>query len=178
MRLLMHVLKFSITLCFFISLNIQAALDTRGTDFVFAFGPNFINPSNTVKLFITGEADAEGTVEVAGLNIVEAFSVKANQVTEVILPAAVQVQANNQITDLGVRVTTDHEVTIYGLNSRSSSSDAFTALPNDVLGLEYLVMSYRGYSHETPSQLLVTGVYDHTEVTIIPKQKADGRTEG
>lgn len=178
MKLLMHVLKFSITLCFFISLNIQAALDTRGTDFVFAFGPNFVNPSNTVKLFITGEADAQGTVEVAGLNIVEVFSVKANQVTEVILPAAVQVQANNQITDLGVRVTTDHEVTIYGLNSRPASSDAFTALPNDVLGLEYLIMSYRGYTPVTPSQLLVTGVYDHTEVTIIPKQKADGRKEG
>ena len=42
----------------------QAAVDSKGTELVFAFPPNYNNSGN-LTLFITGEEDAQGTVEVA-----------------------------------------------------------------------------------------------------------------
>ncbi|MCS7176895.1 MAG: IgGFc-binding protein [Candidatus Kapabacteria bacterium] len=69
------------------------------------------------------------------------------------------------------------EVTVYAFQQALYSSDAFLVLPIDVLGREYLVMSYPsdgrssvgGISPEsTPSQFAVVAVEDQTEVTILP----------
>src|SRR5690606_31699343 len=104
---------------------------------------------------------------------------RANEVTQVTLPRNAQHTAANSIKSLGIRVVTDQEVTVYGLNQFQYTTDAFLALPVDVLGLEYLNISYIGINTSVPSQMLVTGVYDGTEVTITPTVAANGgRTAG
>lgn len=154
-----------------------AAMDSRGTEFMFAFPPNYTNSGN-LSLFISSESDASGTVEIPGLSFVQPISIRANEVTQVTLPRNAQHTAANSIKSLGIRVVTDQEVTVYGLNQFQYSTDAFLALPVDVLGLEYLNISYQGLGGSYPSQMLVTGVYDGTEVTITPATATTGRAAG
>ncbi|MFT6422476.1 MAG: hypothetical protein ACJA2K_001201 [Thalassolituus sp.] len=153
-----------------------AAMDSRGTEFMFAFPPNYTNSGN-LSLFISSESDASGTIEIPGLSFVQPISIRANEVTQVRLPLNAQHTAANSIKSLGIRVVTDQEVTVYGLNQFRASTDAFLALPVDVLGIEYLNISYQGLG-SYPSQMLVTGVYDGTEVTITPTTATTGRTAG
>lgn len=163
---------FCITALSYSSLAI-AAMDSRGTEFMFAFPPNY-NDSGNLSLFISSESDASGTVEIPGLSFVQPISIQANEVTQVTLPRNAQHTTANSIRSLGVRVITDQEVTVYGLNQFKYTTDAFLALPVDVLGLEYLNISYQGLGGY-PSQMLVAGVYDGTEVTITPTVAATGR---
>ncbi len=81
-------------------------------------------------------------------------------------------------------VMTDNEVTVYAHSQAVTTSDAFLVLPTDVLGKEYLVLTYKsdgaGYNNyrndfvetesSTPSQFLIVASEDNTKVTINPSQ--------
>jgi hypothetical protein len=69
------------------------------------------------------------------------------------------------------------EVTVYAFQQAVFSSDAFLVLPVDVLGTEYLVMSYPSdgaasgaaiTGSSTPSQFAIVAVEDQTQVLIRP----------
>lgn len=70
------------------------------------------------------------------------------------------------------------EITVYAFQQAVYTSDAFLVLPVDVVGMEYLVMSYPSdgrlepggalASASTPSQFAIVAVEDQTEVTIVP----------
>ncbi len=81
-------------------------------------------------------------------------------------------------------ITTDNEVTVYAHSQSVMTSDAFLVLPTDVLGREYLVMTYNSdgsggyggfpssyqlYGSSTPSQFLIVATEDNTLVDIYPK---------
>jgi hypothetical protein len=150
------------------------AADSKGTEHFFAFMPNYTdNPK--LSLFITGEEDAQGTVQIPGLNFVQPFTVQANEVIRVDLPTTASTLPNNIKSRLGVKVISDREVTVYGLSKIQYSTDAFLSLPTDTLGLQYFVMSYNG---AMPSEMVVVGVYDNTQVTIRPSKAAVGRPAG
>ncbi len=158
------------------STALQAAVDSRGTEFMFAFPPNYTNNGN-LTLFVSSETDAQGTIEITGLGFVENFSVTANTVTEISLPSQAQVTNVNSAIERGIRIVSDNEISVYGLNQYRYSTDAFLALPVDTLGLEYLNISYPGLS-SYPSQIMVTGVYDDTEIKITPSGTANGHSAG
>lgn len=149
----------------------QAAVDSKGTDFIFAFTPN-LNGTGTLSLFITGEQDTQGIVEIPGLNVQTSFSVTANQITTVPISLQAQQLPNNRISNLGVKVSAESEITVYGLNQKPATTDAFLALPIDALGLEYRTMSYSVRDWDWPSQFAITGAFDGTQVTIVPSAHA------
>jgi hypothetical protein len=161
-------------LLFLMPIASRAASDSSGKDFFIAFQQNYINGGN-LSLFITGKNDTYGTVEIPGLNFSTSFTVQANKVTTVNIPASAQLLGSNIITKRGIRVTAQDEVSIYGLNQKQYTTDAFLALPSDILGLEYIAMSYHG---ALPSQIAVVGVFDNTTVTINPSAPASGRASG
>lgn len=76
------------------------------------------------------------------------------------------------------RITTDRDVAVYALNQALTTSDATLVLPVTALGTEYYIMSYPSdgvlnsngtlNSQYTPSQFVVVGVEDGTDVTIYP----------
>jgi hypothetical protein len=148
--------------------------DTSGTEFVLAFQPNYYNVS-TLSLFIAAQENAEGTVEIPGLGFSTTFTVQAGQVTTVTVPDAAKNLPNNQVSNLGIRVSATGPVHVYGLNRQTYTTDAFQGLPAHVLGTDYLVMSYYGL---LGSQLAVIGVEDNTEVTITPSVKVGNRPAG
>lgn len=164
-----------------LSAGVKAASDSAGTEFYFAFQQNNVSVVGDLSLFITSQQNTQGVVEIPGLNFSAAFTVLANTVTTVILPSVLPNDAkqlpHNMVSKLAVHVTAQHEVTVYGLNQKLFSTDAFLALPVDTLGLEYVAMSYVGLG-SYGSQVAVVGVFDNTQVTITPAGETPGRPAG
>ena len=113
-------------------LSAHAVPDSKGTEFVFAFQNNHPGAANLL-LFITGEQNTQGVVEVPGFEVSpgvsfsEAFTVVANQVTTVELPTAIRELPANGSAPLGVHLVAGAEVTVYGVNLQQYTTDAFLA---------------------------------------------------
>lgn len=85
---------------------------------------------------------------------------------------------NEQISLRVFRVTADRDIALYALNQALTTSDATLVLPVTALGSEYYVMSYPSdgvvntngtlNGQYTPSEFVVVGVEDGTDVTIYP----------
>lgn len=158
-----------------LSAGVKAASDSAGTEFYLAFQQNNVVGAGNLSLFITGQQNTQGVVEIPGLNFSVAFTVLANKVTTVVLPSGAQQLPHNIVSRLAVRVTAQDEVTVYGLNQQQYTTDAFLALPVDTLGLEYVAMSYVGLIN---AQVAVVGAFDNTQVTIVPAAATPGRPAG
>jgi len=145
-------------------------IDSKGTEFWLMFNENIANGIN-LQLFVTGEVNTTGTVEIPGISFSENFIVTANVVTTVSIPLAAMPVGDDVIQDLGIHVTAMDEITVYGLNQRQFSSDAFVGLPTDAIGSDYFIMTYenQNFSGLSRSQFGVVATEDNTIVTIIPK---------
>ncbi|ELI0634495.1 IgGFc-binding protein [Vibrio harveyi] len=154
-----------------------AQVDSRGKEFVLAFPKNH-EARGTRSLFISSEHDAEGTVTVSGLATVEPFSLKANEVKRIDLPIQVESMSSDAVSQRGVRVVANQEVSVYGLNQYQHTTDAYLGLPIDSLGVNYIVASYQPTWSSMPSQLTVVAAYDGTNVTITPSKNAGSRAAG
>ncbi|MCB0256747.1 MAG: hypothetical protein KDI55_23755, partial [Anaerolineae bacterium] len=117
------------------------AADNRGTDFWLGFPGNH-DLSSSLSLFITGDQNTSGSVVIPGLNFSYQFQLQAGQLIRVNLPRNAQTNASDRVEYLGVHVTTQQEVTVYALNQLQYSTDAYLALPKDILGREYISLSY------------------------------------
>ncbi|MDZ4780178.1 MAG: DUF4214 domain-containing protein, partial [Planctomycetia bacterium] len=148
------------------------AIDNRGKDFWLGFADNLLEGGNqaTKTLFITGDIATTGNVSVPGLGFSQDFVVNPGEVTAVVLPTQVEVEAIAAIQDLGIHVVAVDEVTVYGLNRAQNTTDAFLALPTDSLGTEYMNLTYRNdgffLAFIAGTQLLIVGAQDDTHVTI------------
>ena len=156
----------------------SAALDTKGTDFWIAFPGNYAGADYYQALFITSDVNTNGNVSIPGIGFSQPFSVIANTVTTVTFPQLVDVQANDAITNLGIHVTSDQEVTIYGLNRRQATTDAYLSLPVDILGTDYYVLGYMNVNIVNANQFLVLGTVNNTNVTITTTATVGGRVAG
>ena len=154
----------------------HAQSSSAGKEFYFAFPPNYAS-NGTLSLFITGERDTQGTVDVAGLNFTTPFVVKANKVTTVALPAAAQALAVDATSRSTVHVLSQDNVTVYGLNQQQYTTDALLALPVDALGVDYMALSYVN-NIGFPSQLAITGAFDGTQVTVTPAAQLNNHPVG
>lgn len=173
-----YIFKLILTLCTLSLLALQTARaeqpDSRGKDFWLMFNQNYSgNPDLT--LFIAGDTATVGTVEVAGIGFIEAFSVTPGVVTAVPIPSGAQLSVVDSVQDRGVHITSDDEVTVYGLNRIQYTTDAFLGLPTDILGTDHVVVGYGGISG---SQFGIVASTDNTTVTITPTASASGRTSG
>ncbi|MCC7438222.1 MAG: T9SS type A sorting domain-containing protein [Armatimonadetes bacterium] len=182
--------------------------DNRGRDFWFTFPPNYHNevryqrPANGVMsdslyVFIATDRptsgritwrDSIGTVRTQRFSITSApwlykFSVLAYGVELAGINNNVDLVPNNQngrIAQQYFRVEANEEVAVYAMSQTITTTDAMMALPTDVLGTRYRVMSYYSdgkYNNNvfdtlnhntTPSQFAVTATEDNTSITIRP----------
>lgn len=78
------------------------------------------------------------------------------------------------------------EVTLYGINTLRWSSDGFLGLPLEVIGRDYMIMSYPNTVEPSaagqvlnvsdfPSQFAVVGTQDGTTITVNPTTPVNGR---
>ena len=118
------------------------ASDSAGTDFWLGFPVNISSPELT--LFITGGTATTGTVAIPGLAFSEAFSVTPGTVTSVTVPVDAQMSNSPTPEDKGIHVTAGGEVSVYGISRAQATTDAYLALPTDILGTEYIVLGSTG----------------------------------
>ena len=153
--------------------------DNKGKEFWLMFNRNNDNSGVNLDLFISGDVPTTGKVNLPN-NVVIDFSVTPGEITKVDLPTSLLANLDDEISDKGVHVLAENEITVYGLNQRSASTDAFLGLPVDILGNEYIIMSYTSWS-STVTLASVFGVVateDNTKVTIIPANGTRLRAEG
>lgn len=156
----------------------KAAFDSKGTDFWLMFNYNDLGGSQTLSIFITSDVNTTGNVAIPGLGFSAPFSVTANTVTTVVVPLASVVSTNDIVENKGIHVTSVDEVTVYGLNRKEFTTDAYLGLPTDILGIEYIVMAW-GNNNVVPGTLFgITGTVNGTTVTITPSVTTGIRTAG
>ena len=77
----------------------------------------------------------------------------------------------NVIENKGIEITASHEISVAGTTLQGFTSDAYLALPYDVLGTEYIVLSH----NQGPNAWLqVVATEDNTQVTILPTSALSG----
>jgi len=148
--------------------------DNKGTEFMLGFMSNN-SGGPSLNIFITGDTATSGIVEIPGLEFSESFTVTQGAITPVSIPVAAMVAGNDAVTNLGVRVSAEAEIVVYGLNQKRYTTDAFLGLPTDILGAEHIVLAYQSPS---PSEFLIVGVQDGTTVSITPSVVAGSRSAG
>ncbi|KAI8510793.1 hypothetical protein Bbelb_117090 [Branchiostoma belcheri] len=150
----------------------QGVRDNKGTEFILTFTENLQRSENEPALFITTQSATPTTV-----NITLPATGYTTTVTEVNLTrTAVELRGSGK-SNKAVHVTSAEEIVIYGVFAEQATSDAYLALPKDVLGTEYFVAcatvkrsrNKEGFK-EYPTEFGVVGVSDGTTVTINPTQ--------
>ena len=158
--------------------------DSKGTEFWLGFPANYPRPgitnqsNNYQQLLITSSYNTSGQVEIPGLGFSVSFSVNANSSTVVQFPLLVEDYDSDVISDRGIQVTSLQDLTVYGLTKSVKTSGGFLALPTDILGKEYQVMSYRNNGAIIGNEFLIVGTVDGTVVTITPTATVGPRIAG
>ncbi len=162
--------------------------DNFGKEFYVAFAENQggDESENTFELYITSEVAANGVVEIPSLGFKQTFTTTPGQIKTIDLPngngfnGTVEItQAEQVLPNYGIHITADNEIAVYGLNHKLFSTDAFLAIPVDVLGTEYLTINYPSSSNglgggNTPGEFWIVSPFDGTNVTITPKDNTSG----
>jgi hypothetical protein len=166
------------------SLHAQSAnFDNFGKEFYVAFGPNEGGEGNltaetVMDLYITSHVIAHGEVDIPALNFYQTFTASPGQITTIVLPNGNNFSPTVELPEsmdeqviqgMAVHISSDSEVAVFGMNHKKWSSDAFMALPVNVLGTEYRTMDYNtsepGFD-DTPGEFVIVAVNDSTNVTI------------
>ena len=146
--------------------------DSRGKEFWLAFPQNAINDHNNslvLKLFITSDKATDGTVSVPGLGETIPFHVKPSDIVQISLDSMAQLLLSEQPQKLGVHVTANNDVAVFGLSHRPASTDSYLGYPIKVLGTTYRALGYhelRNGAEAFTSQIAMIAIEDHTVVTI------------
>lgn len=145
----------------------QAIPDSRGTEFVLAFSPNFhLNNSNgafdSLYIVISAATPTNGAIEArnaSGTTTTLPFATTAPAQTltlsfpwrdyelrgynrEGVLDFWTDANQNGKAAPQSFRVRADNEIAVYALSQAVKTSDAAMLLPTDVLGTDYYIMSY------------------------------------
>ena len=172
--LLKYLFKFFISIILLTSFtqNVSAqTADSKGKDFWLMFNSNY-NNNPALTLFITSNVNTSGVVSVPGIGFSVPYTVVANAVTLVTIPAAVANHTSNVVDNKGIHITGEEEVSVYGLNKIPFTTDAYLGLPTDVLGTEYIMLNYKA------GEIGVVATQNNTVVTITPTITTYTRTAG
>ncbi|WP_162418534.1 T9SS type A sorting domain-containing protein [Cyclobacterium roseum] len=153
--------------------------DNKGKEFWLMFNRNIDNLGINLDLFISGETATSGQVILPNSTVLN-FSVTPGVVTTVDIPSSLIAVLADGIDNRGIHIIAEDEITVYGLNQRRASTDAFLALPTDILGNEYIIASYTtwGSGNTLSSVIGVVATMDNTVVTITPASNTNNRQAG
>lgn len=169
------ILTFALAFFSSTQFSFSQTLATVGTDFWLGFMHNTGSSGEELRLFISSQSAATGTVEIPLMGWSTSFTVAPNVTTTVIVPLALgETITSDQIDTRGIHVTTTAPVSLFGINFSVFSADASKILPALSLGTEYVVSAYRGITGFTRSEMLIVSTQDNTEIEIIPSVATEG----
>ena len=173
----MKTIKITTLLLILFFTHVIRAQDSKGTDFWIMFNENG-DVTSTLKLYISSDTNTSGAVDIPSISFSTTFTTTVGVITEIDLPAAAEAESVG-ISDKGIHITSDEEITVYGFNIFTASTDAFLCLPTDALGSEYITLAYNGLSNRYASELGVVATESGTtNVTITPSVLANGQAAG
>lgn len=143
--------------------------DSVGSEFWLMFPVNYVDTRvNKLWIYLTGKQETWVDIKAEYLHFEKRVKVLPNQVTSVDISYLISAQYSKKIEKLGIYISTlQKEISVYGLNQKQYTTDAFLGLPVDILGQQYIIMSYPvSWSKNGGSQLGIVGVKDNTQVTI------------
>ena len=154
----------------------------EGTDFWFGFMEHRDINRNTKVAMITSKTNTSGTIEVPLTGWSENFTVAANQVTIIELPAYTESLGSERIAENAVHVISNSPVSVYIHQYLNYRSEASIIIPTVSLGAEYYSMSYNSVGSNFnlyPSEFLIVGVEDSTKISITLSDRTGmGRPQG
>ena len=165
------MIRLLLTIIFSSLLFSAHAQSNEGTEFWFGFMEHRDVGSNSMVVMITSKRSTSGTVSIPGLEWSESFSVAANQVTIINLPALAETTQNEQISKKGVQVISNDPVSVYIHQFHEHRSEATIVLPVNILGTAYYAVSYNAIERRGeifPSEFLVVAIRDETNIIIRP----------
>ena len=153
--------------------------DNKGKEFWVMFNRNFDNSGVNLSLFITGDVETSGTVELPD-GSTQNFTVIPGTISTVKLPSSLLAATSDGVEDKGIRIVAFEEITVYGLNQKTQTTDAFLALPTDILEREYLVMSYTSLNENfnNTSVFGIVATENGTTITLVPSTPAGTKPAG
>jgi len=158
--------------------GMNSQIDSKGTEFWVCFQENYDNTSDPLSftLFITSEVNTTATIHIPAISWQKQYNVTANQITTIQIPSPLSVVVNGEgKSNKGIHIFANDEITVYGLNQMKYSTDAFLALPLDILNVFYMVMSYKSISNtRNQSQFAIVSPYDNVNVTVTPASNTEG----
>ena len=175
---LRRLTKIILLLCLTCS-SALAQFTTEGTDFWFGFMENDLSPQRPIFLEVYVSAKENATIRLA--NVTGSFIV--NQVVPSNSTIRIDVPINfmhdtEGLTNLGLNLTSDVDVSVYALNKGAFTADAAVILPTKVLGKEYYVMAHRELGSDAApsargSTALIVATEDNTEIAVTPSVQTD-----
>ena len=144
----------------------------KGTEFWLGFMFHYEGNSAGHSLYITSDSSTSGTVSVPGASWSSNFTVTANNLTVVTIPASVAYNGcSDCTTSKGVKVTSLENVVVYAHQYLGNQSDATLVLPTRTLGKVYYAAAYDQSSASSSrgrSTFIVVATQDSTKVRITP----------
>ncbi|HLP27901.1 MAG TPA: choice-of-anchor D domain-containing protein [Candidatus Didemnitutus sp.] len=127
-------------------LNSTGAL---GTDFWIAIPPNEVNPFpvNQLEVYVASAFDTEITVFDASGDKTYRRQVKAMEIRTLSDARGEtnwtwEIRESEQVVRKGVRITSKKPISVYVINSKTTTSDGYLAIPVSGWGREYVATSY------------------------------------
>jgi hypothetical protein len=155
-------------------------IETRGREFFVSFQENTdeMGPVG-LSLYISAETHTTGQISIAGISYIQEFTLAAHSVIQIQIPVEAMVTSNNVVENLGIGITSEQPVAVYGVNHSPHSTDTFLAYPVQTCGLEYYCMSYETNLPAYPgSYFTIAAIQDDTAVTITPSVTSGGHPAG
>ena len=143
----------------------------EGKEFWFGFMEHIDRNQNTMVAMITSKYNTSGEISMPGQGWRQSFSVAANQVSIIQLPASAENIGSEFVQNNGIRIISRDPVSVYIHQYHGFRSEAAVVLPVDALGQVYYTVSYKGYDRQGeiyPSEFLIVAVADDTQVEIFP----------
>lgn len=160
-----------------VSAQIRDVRTSAGTDFIFSFMPNLGVPDN-LTLFISSDYAASGVVEMPALGSTIVFDVEPGRVTSVNIPVSMSGLIPGMKSYLGIRVSSDFPIHLYGLNQKQHTTDAFMVLPLPSLGKNYMAVAFNGFDDSSRSMIAIVATQDNTQVKVKSRVATHGYNAG
>jgi hypothetical protein len=159
-----------------------------GTEYYITFLKNYRKRESsqnqlTMKLFITALKDANVVIEIPEIQYRRDLFIPANETKSYSMPEEAQLLEFGKVqTGKSIHITSDQPIYVYGLSTRTQTTDSYLAFPTSVLGDEYRLINYKATSRvvtrdASRPEFCVIAVEDSTEVEIIPTANLTNSTK-
>ena len=109
------------------------------------------NPPSNMILYITSDISTTGKVDLADGTFSQTFTVTANQVTFITIPAGAFLGDINGKQNKGIHITSVNPIAVYAHIYASSVSGATLLFPVNAMGKTYVSLNYTQNSNASPS---------------------------